>query len=163
MISSNANGGPMSSYQQEYYQKNKDRIKAQHKAYYQKNKKKVEVKRAEWLSANKDKSAAYKTAWAEENPDKVRAAQKRTREKLRTSVFEHYGNKCACCGEDRWEFLTIDHIQGGGNKHRKGITSSIYHWLRKMDYPKGFRVLCYNCNMALGRVGYCPHQRGKEK
>lgn len=77
-------------------------------------------------------------------------------------VIRTYGGKCACCGEDRWEFLTIDHVNGGGTKHRKQVGSgggAFYKWLKANGYPQeGYRVLCMNCNMALGLYGYCPHQ-----
>jgi hypothetical protein len=59
------------------------------------------------------------------------------------------------------EFLTIDHINGGGNKHRQQIRSRICHWLKKNNYPEGFQVLCFDCN--LGRSingGICPHISG---
>jgi len=76
-------------------------------------------------------------------------------------MFE-YGNKCACCGEEQPEFLSIDHIGGGGNAHRKSIGDrarvNFYLWLQKEGYPKGFRALCMNCNTSLGFHGYCPHQ-----
>ncbi len=81
---------------------------------------------------------------------------------LRLEALEHYGNghpQCACCGEDRMEFLAIDHIYGGGGQHRK--KEGIHHlvrWLKKNGYPPGFRVLCHNCNFSLGAYGYCPHQ-----
>lgn len=77
----------------------------------------------------------------------------------RKAVLEHYGHICECCGEERFEFLTVDHINGGGIKHRKQIHSAFYYWLVKNNFPEGFRLLCYNCNMALGRYGYCPHQK----
>lgn len=44
----------------------------------------------------------------------------RRRNKLK--VLDHYSNGtmvCACCGEKNIEFLTIDHIDGGGHTHRK--------------------------------------------
>lgn len=72
---------------------------------------------------------------------------------------------CACCGEKHLEFLSIDHINGGGNKHRKemvnqgGSGGNIYWWLIKNDFPPGFQVLCHNCNMAKGFYGHCPHQK----
>ena len=85
--------------------------------------------------------------------------------KLRIEVFSHYCKSdapfCQCCGDTTNEFLTIDHIEGGGNKHRKEINrrgSSIYRWLRQNRYPAGFRVLCMNCNHSFGHYGYCPHQ-----
>lgn len=32
-------------------------------------------------------------------------------------------------------------------------------WQRKNNYPKGFQVLCHNCNLAKGFYGKCPHQK----
>jgi hypothetical protein len=57
------------------------------------------------------------------------------------------------------EFLTMDHINGGGNQHRKKIKESIYRWLYHNNFPSGFRVLCANCNMSYGLFGYCPHKK----
>lgn len=52
-------------------------------------------------------------------------------------MLTHYGTKCQCCGEKQVEFLTIDHINNDGNKHRKETNySNIYSWLRQNDYPK---------------------------
>ena len=39
----------------------------------------------------------------------------------RKIVIDHYSNGkncCACCNEKIYEFLTIDHLNGGGTKHR---------------------------------------------
>ena len=88
---------------------------------------------------------------------------KATRRRLKIDVVYRYGGLCACCGESRIEFLVIDHENGGGNKHRRSISPNgrgtcFYRWLRKNGYPKGFRVLCQNCNSSLGHYGYCPHQ-----
>jgi len=79
----------------------------------------------------------------------------------RHEVLKHYGGeppKCACCGEDRFEFLSIDHINGGGKEHIKSIGYTLARWLKKNHYPEGYRVLCHNCNFALGHYGYCPHK-----
>jgi hypothetical protein len=81
-------------------------------------------------------------------------------------VLRYYSDNnepfCCCCGEKHFEFLAIDHINGGGNKHRKqlGLKSggaSFYRWLIKNHFPAGYRVLCVNCNFSLGAYGYCPH------
>lgn len=77
---------------------------------------------------------------------------------LRQAALDHYGSVCACCGETRIEFLCIDHVNGGGSKHRKTLKVEIYRWFKQNDYPAGFRVLCHNCNASLGFYGYCPHQ-----
>jgi hypothetical protein len=71
-----------------------------------------------------------------------------------------YGGKCKCCGENEPKFLAIDHENGGGNEHRKTIgNQTIYLWLKKNNYPKGFRVLCHNCNMAIAFWKICPHKQ----
>jgi hypothetical protein len=79
-------------------------------------------------------------------------------------VLEHYGVKCNCpggCDVTEPKFLTIDHIHGGGVKHRKSIGrqgGDFYAWLVKNKYPDGFQVLCFNCNCAKGFFGKCPHE-----
>ena len=78
--------------------------------------------------------------------------------KLRLSVLNQYGGKCACCNEDRHEFLVIDHKYGGGNQDRKYNKENIYRRLRREGFPDSFQVLCQNCNSALGHYGYCPHK-----
>jgi len=80
--------------------------------------------------------------------------------KLRRECIEAYGSKCECCGDMTYEFLTIDHIQGGGRKERNhhGGGSNLLRSLRKEGFPPGYRVLCYNCNNSYGMYGYCPHQ-----
>ncbi len=88
------------------------------------------------------------------------------RRKLKTDIIKAYGGKCECCNDDNWEFLSIDHINGGGRKHLAEIGGSgrLYRWLRKQGYPKdNYRLLCMNCNCSYGRYGYCPHQTGVSK
>lgn len=85
---------------------------------------------------------------------------KRFRLKVRDLVLHAYGGDspvCACCNEPHIEFLSVDHIEGGGRKHRKKLSGHFYAWLVRNNYPPGFRILCHNCNFALGRYGYCPH------
>lgn len=80
---------------------------------------------------------------------------------LRVKVLAHYSGgtpKCACCRVTNLEFLSLDHINGGGRQHRKTIKIRWWEWLRKNNYPDGFRVLCHNCNQSTGIYGYCPHQ-----
>lgn len=84
------------------------------------------------------------------------------KQQLRQEVFAAYGgSKCNCCGETIDKFLTLDHIHNDGNKHRKQVgRTSVYRWLKQNNYPPGFQVLCWNCN--LGRQhngGICPHRQ----
>lgn len=83
---------------------------------------------------------------------------------IRLMALAFYGGEipeCNCCGEKEIKFLGIDHIEGGGVKHRKELQeagTTIYLWLRKNNYPEGFQVLCHNCNLAKGYYGECPHK-----
>lgn len=94
----------------------------------------------------------------------IRAAEKRYRDKIRRWALEHYSTSppfCACCGERTYQFLGIDHINGGGRRHRKslgGSTTAMLNRMRKRGWPEGFQVLCYNCNLAKGFYGRCPHR-----
>jgi hypothetical protein len=82
--------------------------------------------------------------------------------KFKKLIIDSYGGVCECCGESELDFLTIDHIEGNGSKHRKEIGDEkglkIYKWLYDNYNPKGFRVLCMNCNFAIGIFGHCPHE-----
>jgi hypothetical protein len=89
--------------------------------------------------------------------------------RIKDEVYEHYGGyKCNCCGESNPKFLSLDHINNDGGKHRKlfGITGGmhLYRWIQKNNFPEGFQVLCYNCNLGKARnQGICPHtQEAKE-
>ena len=90
------------------------------------------------------------------------ARNKRYIDGLRDKAFTAYGGyECSCCGELHREFLTIDHVGGGGAAHRREIGRAPYAlflWMKRNGYPDGFRVLCMNCNFSLGIHGYCPHE-----
>jgi hypothetical protein len=91
--------------------------------------------------------------------EKENAANVARRRKNRLEAIEHYGGNCACCGEQRIEFLAIDHINGGGGEERRSINYPDFStWLRLRGWPDGYRVLCHNCNMSMGLYGYCPHK-----
>ena len=59
--------------------------------------------------------------------------------------------ECACCGLADYRFLTVDHVDGDGSAHRSGV---------KKETPYRLQLLCWNCNMAKGTSGDCPHKTG---
>ncbi len=106
---------------QRYYQEHKEQIIAYKKRYWQLNKERLSVKNKERVTRN--------------------------RATLKGEVLTHYGNgKCACvkCGFRNIKALSIDHLEGKGNKHRMRI-SNFYSWLKRGGYPKGYQTLCMNC------------------
>lgn len=76
---------------------------------------------------------------------------------IKLEMISAYGGGCVLCGETAWEFLTIDHINGGGNKHRKqvGNGAQFYKYLRNNEWPMDeYRLLCANCNCSQKRNNY---------
>ena len=117
----------------------------------------------------KEHHRKYMVEWRKNNREKSHASSKRSYDKARLIALQYYGGtppKCACCGESIIEFLTIDHIDGKGAEHRRQIEkeygwklggNQLIFWLKRNDYPKGFQVMCANCNFGK-RVGTeCPH------
>ncbi len=94
---------------------------------------------------------------------KIFAKAYRLKTKLDVLIHYSFGMlQCACCGSDDFDSLTIDHIEGGGNRHRNLIfngnvcSGSPFHlWLRENGYPYGYQVLCKRCNCSKGITNKC--------
>jgi hypothetical protein len=86
--------------------------------------------------------------------------------KLRLEVFTRLCGgppRCMCpgCTVTFIDFLTCDHVNGGGMAHRKENklgqgAAQLWLWIKRNGYPKGFQVLCRNCNGAKWRNAQCP-------
>jgi hypothetical protein len=84
---------------------------------------------------------------------------------LQEDTLTHYGNgimACVCCGEKRFLFLTIDHINGRTKEEMKNYKYrgwQLKSFLRTNNYPKGYQTLCWNCNSGRQlNKGLCPHK-----
>ena len=139
--------------------KDPQKRKEYNKKYVQEHREKINKYSSKWGKKNREKRREIEERYRKKNRVKINIRSSELRLQARLEVINHYGGKCTCCGEDELEFLCIDHINGGGKKHREEINSTnIYTWLINNNYPEGFRVLCHNCNMSLGIYGYCPHE-----
>ena len=110
--------------------------------------------RLRWFNANKERHRKNQRLW--------RAAHIKKLKDLCYAAYGGYICSCLGCGVVEPLFLTLDHIKGGGNRHRLiiGIRGGqIYRWIVKHNFPVGmFRVLCSNCNTGRARNGgICPH------
>lgn len=116
-----------------------------------------------YYQRNKQKCLERARKYRKRNRQEINQKRRQSKVKERWEVLSHYSNgvpKCACCGIRNYEFLSIDHINNDGAKHRKKVPSSqLYQWLRLNKYPEGFQVLCFNCNLAKGFYGMCPHKK----
>lgn len=102
------------------------------------------------MSSESQRQAVGKYQKTARGKQSLNRAMCRWRLHLRIEVLTHYGNgKLACvkCGEDSIFCLTLDHIEGGGNKHKKRIGGAVklYPLLKRQGYPKGYQTLCMNC------------------
>lgn len=85
------------------------------------------------------------------------------REWIKARVFEAYGGPvCACCGEERFERLSLDHVNGDGHlegrKLKGGGAGAKYGELFSTGFPDRdrYQVLCHSCNMEKGTKAACP-------
>lgn len=112
-----------------------------------------------------EQNKKYYSLHKEYTRERAKISGRRSLQKLRLSIFRHYSGgepKCACCGEDTFWFLTLDHIENNGASHRAecGGTRGVLKWIVRNGFPSGFQVLCWNCHMAKSNWGRCPHQDG---
>jgi len=116
----------------------------------------------EWRKKNREKVRVYWVEYRHKNNDQVHQYEKNMRLRRKIEVLSHYsGNTIPQCANPFGEHsepyvtldaLTIDHINGGGNKERKRLFGrdkksgySFYAWLKRNKFPSGYQVLCMNC------------------
>jgi hypothetical protein len=94
-----------------------------------------------------------------------RADAVKAQRSLLSAILDHYGRSCACCGEPREAFLTLDHINNDGSAQRKQSSSTAWRFtmarraLKTGQWPADLQTLCFNCNCGRERNGgVCPHQ-----
>lgn len=111
----------------------------------------VKARNSERYQAAKDAILARNRKWRKKHGQpgspymqrQLKLAYER-RAKRKDEVYAHYGDRCECCGETERMFLTIDHIDGNGNAHRREIKKAdLAQWLWQNGMPAGFRILCY--------------------
>jgi len=97
---------------------------------------------------------AYCKKWSQEHRENRQAIDMRCRQKRKIEILSHYSNgtlRCAKCGFDDIRALTIDHIKGGGCRHKRelrvGSGEGFYQWLKHNNFPEGYQVLCANCQL----------------
>jgi len=96
-------------------------------------------------------------------------------QRIRETIFKHYGMSCATCGKMDFSQLSIDHINNDGGKHRREIGMkcggyNFYLWLIKNNFPEGYQTLCISCNsrknalwMKENHIGFFAHPRKSAK
>ena len=119
---------------------------------------------------NKRQNARRKAMLAAMSPealaayrDKINRENIARRNQVRDVVYKAYGGYiCACCGETEKAFLSIDHINNDGAKHKREhrlhTGEQMHRWLIRSGFPRGFQILCMNCQWGKrNNNGVCPH------
>lgn len=106
-----------------------------------------------WRETHLEQERERSRRWYKDHIEYERSRGRAKNQRIKVEVLSHYSGgipHCAICRESRLVCLSIDHIRGGGNKHKKdlGIIVVIYQWLRGQGYPDGYQVLCMNCQFA---------------
>ncbi len=136
----------------------REKTKAASRERYRNNREKLCKYYRDWRKKNPGKASLAVARWIDRNRDRYNEIQREAKAKRKRIVLDAYGSKCSCCGEHRYEFLTIEHLFKNGAKHRKKVQDT-YRWLIANKFPReGFTILCYNCNMAEGINKVCPHK-----
>jgi hypothetical protein len=133
-------------------------------AFYHKTKDEKRVKRRDYYIANREKIIRKVCEYSTNNKPKKNILSRATRVRLKKKVFTHFccGEiKCKHCDQANLGMLSIDHINGGGNAHRKefgirGAGYGFYCWLKKNHFPPGYQVLCMNCQYRKRRQEMSP-------
>ncbi len=102
--------------------------------------------------------------------DKGRLRLRRYNQRVKLKALSHYSPSlhCQCSLTNCWHgnqpcpvsdirVLQIDHINGGGTKHIRSIKRekygrSFHRWLIAQGFPRGYQVLCSNCNWVKAEV-----------
>jgi len=124
---------------------------------------------AQYREENKEKLKLQKSAnYQKHKADRLERSRQKGQE-AKQLVYEHYGNVCVCCGISDQMFLTLDHKNNDGAKHRKengkmcGVNMCM--WIIRNNFPDTIQLLCWNCNAAkqFSGLGMCPHEAERNK
>ena len=127
------------------------------------------ARRKVWEEQHRNDLREYMRAYREKRRAELSAQARRYSEDIRSAGITAYGAHCNCCGEQRPEFLTIDHVDGRAVQDFRSSGTRItgkHMWrkLRRLGWPKdAYQLLCFNCNCAKGAYGTCPHEQERRQ
>ena len=127
-----------------------------------KDKEKEHQQRKRWRASHKDKIKEYSDRFYRNHIGALAKYGRKHLLKLKTEVMVHYSGtdppQCANpFGEHKEPYttlaaLTIDHPSDNGADERRRLFGTrlragapFYRWLKKHNFPEGYRVLCFNC------------------
>ena len=143
-------------YDDEYHNKNKEKINKRERDYYQKNKKRLKKVRHEYVNKNREKLSKNGKIYYQANKEKVREKQREYIKKNPNKTREmHLKQIYGITSKDYNKILKIQNgvcaicLQPSSSKHQSG---KIKNLAIDHDHETGEirGLLCDNCNRALG-------------
>lgn len=148
--------------------KNPQKNKEYHRQYYHKwiilphNKEKSRLAQRKYYYSHL-KELRERKAYQRYEHEQTYQVRARRYHRAKIKVLKMYGGenpKCNCCSENKYEFLTIDHIKRTGHYPYKLGGENLYGFLVKQPIRKDlYQILCYNCNMGKRVSEDCPHKK----
>jgi hypothetical protein len=136
---------------QKYYQNNKDKIKERNRIWRLNNPEKLKKSKINYRLTHKIKIQINAKKYYGRYKDKMCKWNKTQYNLLRDELYRILGDKCIRCGFNNKHCLQIDHVKGGGNKHREKLNNRGIGYLRRIikeikTGSKDYQILCANCN-----------------
>jgi len=109
----------------------------------------------EWRKNNperaKEISKKGNNKYKKDNPATRRKSAREYNSRVRSKIYDFFGNKCVKCSFSDSRALQLDHINGGGNQARKAGKHGLHDKFKMIkDDPDlaraTFQLLCANCN-----------------
>ena len=141
-------------YDSNYRKEHQEERRSYDRQYYREHFKEQREKRRdyfkEYYRKHKEQRTHYALGWKRKNARRLAITRRKWKQEQRLKVIQHYSPNLVCqeCGNSDIRTLTIDHVNNDGSKDRKtkGCGVHLARWLIRNNYPKGFQILCMNCN-----------------
>ena len=126
-----------------YYQQHKEAAKQRCKKYYKENKPKLQSKMKQYREDNKESLLPKKRQYYME-----KGWIRKTRQYIerKEKVIQVLGGKCVKCGFTDIRALQVDHVNGNGHKESKTIGYYGIYGRILAGQIEGYQLLCANCN-----------------
>ena len=149
-----------SLYSKQYSESHKEQLKEYQKKYRRDNAKILSERIKKYDRAHKEERAAYQKIYRKDANNHIKhiLCHREYTARLKIEVFKHYSPTLTCqhCGFSDVRALSLDHINGGGLKHKIEVNvaggHSLYSWAKTHGYPPIFQVLCMNCQFIKRQV-----------
>ena len=112
---------------------------------------KCSIERAnQWNQSHKERHSMNTKTYRQKHIGEVKKRLHNYNQRIKYAVISHYSPSLNCvnCSVDNIHVLTVHHINNDGARDRilRGLGSAFYRSLIKEGFPKGYEILCMNCN-----------------